>query len=249
MALRSIIVDDEASGRQNLRNLLTTYCPDVAIEGEAASVTEALLAANRLQPELLFLDIELPDGTGFDLLQSLNGSHDFEVVFVTAYDQYGIQAAKACAVDYLLKPIHIVELMKAVEKAKAYVTRKQENLRLKELVANMDRQPNEKRIALPLSDKIEFIRIQHIIRLEAEGNYTHFYLHHGAHFLVCKTLKEYHELLEPQGFIRTHQSHLINRNKISSYVKTDGGYITMEDGSQVPIARKKKDDITRLFSP
>ena len=248
MALRSIIIDDEINGRQNLRNLLSTYCPMVTIVGEASSVAEGLLAIQQQRPDLLFLDIEMPDGSGFDLLQSLQGVPDLEVIFVTAYDQYGVQAAKACAVDYILKPIHITELMHAVEKANVYVLRKQENLRLKELVANLGRQPSEERIALPLADKIEFVRVQHIVRLEAAGNYTHFYLQPDAHYLVCKTLKEYQEILETHGFIRTHQSHLINRTKIASYVKAEGGYILMEDRSQVPLSRKKKDEIIRLLS-
>lgn len=248
MALRGIIVDDEPHGRQNLRNLLATYCADVDIVGEAASVAEGVQTIQQWQPELLFLDIKMADGTGFDLLNALNGNPDFEVIFVTAYDQYGLRAAKACAIDYLLKPIHIVELMKAVEKAKTYIVRKQDNLRLKELVANLHRHPGEKRIALPLFDKIEFVRINRIVRLEAEGSYTHFYLQDNVHFLVCKTLKEYEELLTSQGFLRTHQSHLINRDRISSYIKSEGGYILMDDGSQVPIARRKKEEIIRALT-
>jgi len=136
-----------------------------------------------------------------------------------------------------------LELSNAVEKAAVQINPKKENERLKELVANIDRGDDEQRIAIPLSDKIEFLVINKIIRLEAEGNYTHIYLDNKKQYLVCKTLKEYQELLENHNFIRTHQSHLINFRKISAYVKTDGGYIAMEDGSQAPISRQKREEV------
>src|SRR5664279_6596043 len=138
MNIKCIIVDDEPKSRNNLRDLVQEYCPQVEIAGEAASATEALKLINQQTPDLVFLDIEMPDGSGFDLLKSLNGQN-YEVIFVTAFDQYGIQAVKFCAIDYILKPIDIFELSKAVEKAQAQIVRKKENLRLAELVANIDR--------------------------------------------------------------------------------------------------------------
>ncbi|TCC90372.1 response regulator transcription factor [Pedobacter frigiditerrae] len=241
--LKAILIDDELKSRGNLRQLLLKYCPNVAIIGEAGTAIEALQLIRELAPDLLFLDIEMGEISGFDLLKLLNGQQNFEVIFVTAFDKYGIQAVKACAIDYLLKPINILELSNAVEKATIQINPKKENVRLKELVANIDRGDNEQRIAIPLSDKIEFLTINKIIRLEAEGNYTHIYLDNKKQYLVCKTLKEYQELLENHNFIRTHQSHLINFRKIVAYVKTDGGYIAMEDGSQAPISRQKKDEV------
>ncbi len=243
MNLRSIIIDDETKSRNNLRDLLKEYCPSVEVVAEASSAVEAFKAVKLHLPDLLFLDIELQDGTGFDVLKSLNGNQNFEVIFVTAFDKYGIQAVKNCAIDYLLKPINIFELTAAVEKAQTQIAPKKENLRLKELIANIDRKEDEKRIALPLSDKIEFVAINKIIRFEAEGNYTHIHFDSGKKLMVCKTLKEYNDLLENQNFIRTHQSHLINFKKIAAYVKTDGGYISMEDGSQIPISRQKRDEV------
>lgn len=241
--LKAILIDDELKSRSNLRQLLLEYCPNVAIVAEAGSALEAFKLIRELNPDLLFLDIEMGEVSGFDLLKLLTGQQNFEVIFVTAFDKYGIQAVKACAIDYLLKPINILELSNAVEKATIQINPKKENERLKELVANIDRGDDEQKIAIPLSDKIEFLAINKIIRLEAEGNYTHIYLDNKKQFLVCKTLKEYQELLENHNFIRTHQSHLINFRKISAYVKTDGGYIAMEDGSQVPISRQKRDEV------
>lgn len=241
--LKAILIDDELKSRNNLRQLLLQYCPNVEIIAEAGSAVEALKIIRKLNPDLLFLDIEMGTVSGFDLLRLLHDQQNFEVIFVTAFDKYGIQAVKACAIDYLLKPINILELSNAVEKATIQINPKKENERLKELVANIDRGDDEKRIAIPLSDKIVFLAINKIIRLEAEGNYTHIHLDNKKQYLVCKTLKEYQELLENHNFLRTHQSHLINFRKISAYVKTDGGYIAMDDGSQVPISRQKRDEV------
>ncbi len=245
MSIKSILIDDETKSRANLRQLLNEYCPAVEIAGEAASAIEALKLIQQVQPDLLFLDIEMGPESGFDLLRSLNGSQTFEVIFVTAFDKYGIQAVKSCAIDYLLKPINILELTAAIDKAQAQIAPKKENIRLKELIANIDRGEEEQRIAISLTDKIEFVAISKIIRLEAEGNYTHIYMEDHKKYLVSKTLKEYHELLENHQFLRTHQSHLINFHKIKAYVKTEGGYLLMRDESQIPISRQKREEILR----
>mgnify|MGYP001256742117 CR=1 FL=1 len=241
--LKCIIVDDEQKSRNNLRDLLLEYC-QIEIAGEASSAFEALRLIKKEEPDLLFLDIEMPGGSGFDLLKSLQ-NQNFEVIFVTAFDKYGIQAIKFCAIDYILKPIDIFELSKAVEKAQVQIARKKENQRLLELVANIDRSEDEKRIALPLAEKIEFIAINQIIRLEADSNYTRIFLESKKEYLVCKTLKEYQEILEPHNFLRTHQSHLINCRKITAYIKIDGGYISMSDGSSVPISRQKREEVMK----
>lgn len=247
MKIKAIVVDDEPKSRKNLRDLLKEYCKQVHIVGEASSATEALKLIKEDQPDLVFLDIEMPGGNGFDLLKSVHNKQ-FEVIFVTAFDKYGIQAVKCCAIDYLLKPIDIFELSKAVEKAVLQIGMKNENKRLLEFVANMDRPDDEKRLAIPLADKIEFVAINRIVRLEADGNYTRFFIDGKTEFLVCRTLKDYQDILEPYGFIRTHQSHLINSKKISAFVKSDGGYIVMAGGSNVPISRQKREDVlSRIF--
>jgi two-component system LytT family response regulator len=244
MSIKCIIVDDEPKSRRNLSDLISEYCKQVEIVGEAASAAEALKLLKQVKPDLLFLDIEMPGGSGFDLLKSLN-DQQFEVIFVTAFDKYGIQAIKFCAVDYLLKPIDIFELSKAVEKAEEQIHRKKENQRLTELVANIDRPDEEKRLALPLADKIEFVVINRIVRMEADGNYTRIFLDNNKNYMVCKTLKEYQEILDPYDFLRTHQSHLINCKKIAAYVKTDGGYILMDDGGNVPISRQRREEVLK----
>jgi two-component system LytT family response regulator len=243
--LKCLLVDDEEKSRANLRKLLKEYCPQAEVIAEAQSAEEALKLITQLKPDLLFLDIEMGELSGFDLLKSLSGRQNFEVIFVTAFDRYGIQAVKACAIDYLLKPINILELSSAVDTASRQISPKKENQRLRELVANIDRGVDEQRIAVPLTDKIEFIAVNSIIRLEAEGNYTHIHLEGNKQHMVCRTLKDYQDLLEGYHFLRTHQSHLINFRKISSYVKAEGGYITMEDGSQVPISRQKKEEVLK----
>ena len=242
--ITTIIVDDEPKGRSNLRDLLHEYCPQIKIIGEAPSAAEALKLIKQNEPDLLFLDIEMPGGSGLDLLKSLSNKN-FEVIFVTAFDKYGVQAIKFCAIDYILKPIDIFELSKAVEKAQNQIAQKKDNLRIKELVANIDRNEDERKIAFPMADKIEFVPINRIIRLEAEGNYTHVYVDGNKALLVSKTLKEYNDILENNDFLRVHQSHLINCKKIAAYIKTDGGSISMENGSTVPIARQKKDEVMK----
>lgn len=245
MKIKCLLIDDEVKSRANLRQLLKEYCPVAEVIGEAGSAVEALKIIRQLQPDLLFLDIEMGGLSGFDLLKSLDGDQNFEVIFVTAYDQYGIQAVKACAIDYLLKPINVLELSAAVEKAVKQIGPRKENQRLQELIANIDRADDEQRIAVPLADKIEFVPVSKIVRLEAEGNYTHIYLSDRKQFLVCRTLREYQEMLQGFHFLRTHQSHLINFKKIAAYVRTDGGYILMEDSSQVPVSRQKKEEILK----
>src|SRR4051812_35563543 len=245
MKIRSIIIDDEYKSRDNLRVLLTEYCPSIEIVAEADSAITALKLIKQLEPALLFLDIEMPGGSGFELLQSLPANRNFEVIFVTAYDSYGIAAVKACAIDYILKPIDVMELSAAVDKAIAQIG--PDNQRLKELVANMKKPVAENRIAFPLNDKIVFALPEDIIRMEAAGNYTHVYLSGQKKLIVCKTLKEYNDLLIDRDFIRTHQSHLINRHKITAWIKTEGGAVAMEDGSQIPVSRQRKDEVLKLL--
>ncbi|MGO4288745.1 LytR/AlgR family response regulator transcription factor [Chitinophaga sp. RAB17] len=247
MKIISIIVDDEDKSRDNLRVLLAEYCPSVEIAGEANSAATALKLIKQLEPQLIFLDIEMPGGSGFQLLQSLPVPRNFEVIFVTAYDQYGIAAVKACAIDYVLKPIDALELSGAVEKAITQIIPQQENSRLRELIANIGKPIAENRIAFPLADKIVFAAPEDIIRLEAAGNYTHVYISGQKKIIVCKTLKEYNDLLTGQHFIRTHQSHLVNSRKITAWIKTEGGAISMEDGSQVPVSRQRKEEVLKLL--
>jgi two-component system LytT family response regulator len=240
MKIKAIIVEDEKSNRDNLAKLLSEYCRDVKLVAQCKSAIEGRKAICELDPDLVFLDIEMPGGSGFSMLESI-GEINVEVIFVTAFNHYGIKAVKFCALDYLLKPIDILELSQAVEKVEKRLSEKSENLRMKTMLNNQQGKMANPKIALPLSDKIEFIEISSIIRCEGEGNYTHIYLSNGESILASKTLKEFDELLSDYNFLRTHQSHLINLNEVKSYIKSDGGYIKMKDGSTVSISRQRKE--------
>lgn len=239
MAIRAIIIEDEKSNRDNLNKLLENYCPEINMFQACNSAIEGRKAILEYKPELIFLDIEMPGGDGFSLLDSLP-EFSFEVIFVTAHDQYAIRAIKACALDYLLKPIDVLELTHAVDKAMQAIKNKTKDHRIQNLINNRN-YTNSNRIALPLSDKIEFVQISHIIRCQAEGNYTKFIVDNQKPLLVSQTLKEYDELLSEQGFMRVHQSHLVNITAIKSFIKKDGGYLKLLDDTSIPVSRQRKE--------
>ena len=239
MQIKSIIIEDEKSNRENLAKILSEYCSEVNVVAQCASAIEGRKAILEHRPDLVFLDIEMPGGDGFSLLESFE-EINFEVIFVTAYNQYGVKAVKFCALDYLLKPVDILELSQAIEKVQKRLKVKSDKLRMQTLLANRGNESNPK-IALPLSDKIIFIEITSIIRCQGEGNYTHIHLKGEEKLLASKTLKEFEELLSDYNFLRVHQSHLINLNEVKAYMKTDGGYIKMNDSSSVSISRQRKE--------
>jgi two-component system LytT family response regulator len=246
MSIRALIVDDELNNRENLQALLSEYCKNVEVVGLADSVDSAFRIIQSLKPDLVFLDIKMPEKDGFKLLESLNKIH-FEVIIVTAYNQYAIQAIKFCAIDYLLKPIDIIELSNAVDHVSQRLDQKQENERLKELIGHLNNKNSSSKIGLASQNRVDFVEIARIVRCEADNNYTHVFLENREKMLISKTLKEFEELLKDHGFIRLHQSHLINSAYIKSYQKSDGGYITMNDGTTIPISRTKKNEIIALI--
>lgn len=237
--ITTILVDDEQGNRENLLRMIRQYCPQIEVLAVCCSVAETQIALSKTQPDILFLDIRLGSDTGFTLLESLP-KISFEVIFVTAYDSYAIQAIRFSALDYLLKPIDSSELVNAVEKATQIILRKQDNKRMQNLLRNARSLDKHKKIALSVADKIEFVEIDSIIRCESESNYTTFYLKSGEKLIVSKTLKEYDELLTPYYFLRVHQSHLINLDEVKSFIKTDGGYIRMKDGTSISISRQRR---------
>ncbi len=236
--INAIIVDDEANNRENLRLALASYCEEVNIIGEADSAITALDVIKKQQPDLVFLDIAMPLGDGFQLLESLD-KIDFDIIFVTAYNQYAIRAIKFCAIDYLLKPIDALELKQAVNRVLANQEKKQQQQKLELLLSS--RLDSPQKIALPQSDHVEFVDLNQIIRCQGEKNYTWFYLQDGRKLLVSQTLKEYVELLEDAHFFRVHQSHLVNLQQVKKYSRRDGGYVVMTDKEQIPVARNRKD--------
>ncbi|HLK29173.1 MAG TPA: LytTR family DNA-binding domain-containing protein [Puia sp.] len=246
---RAIIIDDEQNNIDNLIKLLQKYCPDVIISAAAMNADDGRKIIIEQKPDLIFLDIQMPGKNGFDLLKSLS-NHDFEIIFVTAFDKYGIQAVKFAAIDYLLKPINIEELKQAVNKAIGKTKQKKQNLQLENLLQLLQetQQKQEHRIALPTAKEIRFARTEDIIRCESSNNYTSFFLASGEKLIVSKPIYEYEELLSDYGFIRCHQSHLVNKKFIKSLLKEDGGFLLLEDNSQIPVSRQKKDYIKTLLA-
>ena len=243
MNIRSIIIDDESNNIENLQCLLHAYCSQIAIVCTAMDGDEAIAAIKKHQPDLVFLDIQMPGKSGFDVLSAFP-EINFEIIFITAYDQYGIQAIKFSALDYLLKPVNIDELKLAVAKAINKISAKQKNHNIENLLEYIKKGRNESpKIALPTFEEIMYVRIEEIIRCEASNNYTTVYMQAGERVLVCRTLKEFSELLQPHGFVRTHQSHLANTQFIKSFLKEDGGTLLMKDQTKIPISRQKRDDV------
>lgn len=212
--------------------------------GEAESVISALKSIKELQPQLVFLDIHLTDGSGFDVLELLP-KVDFKVIFTTASDAFAIKAFKYSAIDYLLKPIDPEELQNAVKQAIGQY--KLEHSQVELLLDSVKRTTPLEKLALHTSEKIHVVELKNIVRLESSGNYTVFYLADKSKILVSKTLKIYDQMLAEAGFVRIHQSHLINSTYVKEYVKQDGGYILMKDGSAPPISARKKAEVVDLL--
>ncbi len=244
--IKAIIIDDEEYNCRNLQELLGKYCREIEIVGSANSAVEGKQLIQNKKPSLVFLDIQMPGGSGFDLLDQLKPV-PFEVIFVTAYDQYAIRAIRLCAIDYLLKPIDILDLQAAVTRAVEKIKGLEPNLALANMIDNTLGKNKDEKIALPTAERVLFINISEIVRCLGENNYTTVFLKNGESVLVSKTLKEYEELLSSIGFLRVHQSHLINQHYVRSYEKQDGGYLKMADGSSISISRQRKQQVLNVL--
>jgi|ERR1051326_5070576 two-component system LytT family response regulator len=242
---KAVIIDDLEQARQTLRKDLAAYCKEVEVIGEAGGVVEGAKLLRKLKPDVLFLDIQMPDGSGFDLLELLD-EIKFKIIFITASDAYAIKAFRFSAVDYLLKPIDPDELKASVEKLGELRPAGKENV---ELLLNNIREKGKKhnRLALHTQDKIHIVNISDIVRCEANVNYTEFYFNGGKKLLVTKTLKDFDEMLSDNGFFRVHQSHLVNTHYIKEFIKGDGGYLIMNDGSNVPVSSRKRAEVVKML--
>ncbi|WP_298713115.1 LytTR family DNA-binding domain-containing protein [Chitinophaga sp.] len=248
MKCKALIVEDEVLSRQFLANMVREHCPQLELAGAASSVDEAVQMIETLSPQLVFLDIEMQTGTGFDVLQRASG-HKFHVIFTTAFDHYAIRAIKFSAVDYLLKPIAYDELQEAVAKALRQMESTGDDNRLDLLLKNISRPPGDDFcISLSTSEGVDFVPLSTIIRLEAKGPYTIFFLKDGRQIMVSRNLKEYEMTLQEYGFFRIHNSNIINLKDVKRWVKTDGGYAIMSDGAMVAISPKKKEDFMTLMT-
>ncbi|MES2376455.1 MAG: LytTR family DNA-binding domain-containing protein [Bacteroidota bacterium] len=238
--MKALIVDDEVPNQENLQHLLKTYATDIMVCAVAGDVDEAVKAIRQHRPQLVFLDIQLHERSGFDLLKQLN-KIDFEIIFVTAYDQYGIQAVKFAALDYLLKPVDIGELVAAIDKARKAIQQKQKNERLGYLLDYLkDENKTRPRIALPMFGETRYVNLNDIVRCEADNTYTRFMLAQGETLLTSKTLKEYADILTEHNFLRTHQSHLVNMQYIKSWLNEDGGSLLLTDNTKIPVSKANR---------
>jgi two-component system LytT family response regulator len=246
--MQTIIIDDEYANQENLQFLLARHCPEVTIVGVANTIEEAKLQINHHHPDLLFLDIQMGRKSGFDLLRSIEDK-SFEVIFVTAFDQYGIQAIKFAALDYLLKPVDIDELKNAVKKAEHKLASKIQHNQINFLLQQLQKhEPSIAKIALPQLNEIRYVVISDIIRCVADNTYTYFHLVDGELLLISKPLKEYADLLKPHGFIRVHQSHLVNPKYVKSWLKEDGGILLFNNGIKVPVSKPNREYVKSILS-
>ncbi|TRW26325.1 response regulator transcription factor [Flavobacterium zepuense] len=249
--ITALLIDDDSNLRAGMKGLLEMYAPNIKILGEADSVKAGIIAIAEYKPDVVFLDIQLGDGTGFDILEQLTQMHGkltSHVVFITAHEEYAVKAFRFSALDYLLKPVDPEDLRKVVEKITKVLANNDSYAHIDLLLENIRKKVDKfKRIALSTSDGIHLFEVSDIIRLESQDNYTKFYIKDNKPVLIAKTLKEYEDLLSEQGFERIHQSHLINLAYLRSYIKKDGGYAVMADNSHLPISQRKRERLQDLL--
>jgi two-component system LytT family response regulator len=238
--IRAVIIDDEKHMRVNLNKIIETHFKHINIVGEGHSFSSAVEVIKEQQPDLIFLDIDLSDGSGFNVLERLENK-SFSVIFITAFNEYALKAFRYNALDYLLKPINVTELKDAIKKVSPteknqFVTRDE----LQSVITNMSRPDELKKLVVKSAAGSVYIQINDIIRCEADGSYTTIYLKNGDKTVASKSLKEYETILPKSTFLRIHQSHLINLNFIQQTINEDGGYVVMSDQTRIAIARRRK---------
>jgi two-component system LytT family response regulator len=243
--IKALVIDDENRTRDLIAKMINSFGLNIEAISEGESVVSGLKAIEEHSPDIVFLDIQMPDGTGFDLLRSLPNK-SFEVIFITAHEEFAIKAIKFSALDYILKPIDTDELKAAVERAIKSVGNKKEEIQFDALQLNI--QPNQKRrLVLKTHESVHVVELDSIIRCESERNYTSFFLINGKKIVVSKTLKDYEILLAGHNFLRVQQSHLINLDFVSRYDKINGGTIVMKDDSEVPLSPAKREIFFKIL--
>ncbi|MCF6132597.1 LytR/AlgR family response regulator transcription factor [Flavobacterium wongokense] len=245
--LRAVVIDDIDSIRTKNIDIIKSNCPNIAIIGQADSVESGITLIRQIVPDIVFLDVEMPDGTGFDLLQKLKPIN-FKVIFITGYEDFAIRAFRFSAIDYLLKPLDADDLVEAVNKAEEALSKDVMELKLNTLFSNLERPKNLQKLVLKTAEKIYSVNIQDIVNCESDKNYTTFYFINAPKLVVSTTLKEYETLLKPFQFFRAHQSHLINMLYFDHFIKTDGGNtIVMKNKNKIPLAIRKKEEFLALI--
>jgi len=245
--LRAVIIDDIETIRKDNVAMIRANCPNVSIIGQADSVASGVALISQLAPDLVFLDVEMPDGTGFDLLQKLK-PFTFKVIFVTGFEDFAIRAFRFSAIDYLLKPLRAADLTEAVTKAEESIGNDALEARLNNLFANLERPKNLQKLLLKTADKIYSVNVQDIVNCESDKNYTTFHFINAPSLVVSTNLKEYDTLLTPHNFFRTHKSHLINMAYFDHFVRSEGGNtIVMKNKTSIPLSVRKKDEFLVLL--
>lgn len=245
MDFRIALVDDEQSSRIILNGYLKKHCPGTAVVGEAGSVSEAEQLLRMTEVDLLMLDVQMEDGTGFDLLDRFT-TWNFNVIFTTAHDEFAVRAFRYNAIDYLLKPIVAEDFVLSVNKAQAKIDHGFRQQQIAQLLETTT-QKNFNRITLNTADGPVFTRTGEILRLETYGNYSFVYLINGERLLVPRNLKEFEEMLHEPEFVRVHQSHIVNTSLVKKVIKDEGGQAVMKDGSKIPVARRRKEEFLSLL--
>lgn len=244
--IRSVIVEDESAAREALKNYLAKYCPQVEVVDEARDSRSAVPLLHELEPQLVFLDVEMPYGNAFDVLDACRDLY-FETIFVTAFSEYSLRALNQSAAYYLLKPVSIEELIVAVNKVQQHIVNKEVFDRNRVIVENFrEPQAQLRRVILPTLDGFEVVKMDDILRLQGNGNFTDIYLRSKEKKMVCRFLKHFQEIL-PFPFVRVHKSHIINFHAVVSYHKNTGGYVTLEDGTEIEVSSGYKEELMKLF--
>ena len=248
--IKAVIIDDEKDSIDTLKWKLENYCPDVSVISSFEKPADGVSYLKKNPVDLLFLDIEMPMLTGFDVLEELGRDISFDIIFITAYDNFGIQAVKFSALDYLLKPVQNKELKEAIDKHLKKSQQKIPSEQIDLLLNNVqaERKGKRGRIALASKESIEFVDPNDIIVCEANSNYTNIYLVEGRKRVISKTLKEFEEMLLQFDFFRPHNSHLINLGRVKEFIRGDGGYLVMENKMKIPVSKNRKEELMQLLS-
>lgn len=245
MKISAILVDDEAMARKVLRNYLEKYCPQVSILGEAENIKQAVPLIQEEQPQLVFLDVEMPFGNAFDVLEATKDC-TYETIFITAFSEYSLKALNMSAAYYILKPIDIQELITAVDRVTESIAQKERFNRNEILLENLKQVPERQQLMLPTQSGFDVVKLNEIIRIQADGNFSLVYLQNGEKKMVCRFLKHFEDILGTP-FLRVHRSHIINLNFVKSYTKGNGGFLTMQDDMEIEVSNSYKKCVLEAF--
>lgn len=245
--LRAVIIDDEQKAIKSIELIVKEYCKNITIVGEASSAAEGMQVIKDVKPDLVFLDVEMPGGTGFEMLDKIE-ERSFDVIFVTAYNHYAIKAIKFSAVDYILKPIDIYEFISAVNRIEEKRSKGQTMEPQFDVLLENIKSEKPTKLAIPITEGVEFVEPKDILYINADRSYSQIILVNGKKMLISKSLMEFQELLNDFDFFRTHKSHLINLNHVKKFIRTDGGYVEMTNGDKVMISRRKKEEFVEQMN-